>query len=244
MRRAGNSWFAVAALAAVVMLGGCSPGSSQDTGGDIGQTAQPADAGGQVAGQAAPASAPAREPTLGEKLKAMVSKPEYTVPEGTMLSARLIPTLSTKTHEVGDSFEATLTESLIADGHVVAPAGASVRGTVVEADKGGRVEGRARIAVQLTELSTAGGRTVEIATDSVGRAAPTTKKKDAEKIGIGAGIGAAIGAIAGGGKGAAIGAAAGGGAGSGAVLATRGAPAEIPSETVLTFRLQHAVTIS
>ena len=41
-----------------------------------------------------------------------------------------------------------------------------------------------------------------------------TKKKSAERIGIGAAAGAAVGAIAGHGKGAAIGAGAGGGAGA------------------------------
>ena len=47
-----------------------------------------------------------------------------------------------------------------------------------------------------------------------------------------------IGAIAGGGKGAAIGVGVGGGAGAGDVLLTRGQPAELPSETRMTFHLQ------
>jgi hypothetical protein len=166
------------------------------------------------------------------------------VPEGTTLKARLIPTLSTKTHSVGDTFEATLAEPLVVDGRTVAPAGSDLTGKVVEADKGGRVEGRARIAVQLTALNIPDGSRIEIRTDTVSQTARATKKKDATKIGIGSGVGAAIGAIAGGGKGAAIGAAAGGGAGTGAVLATRGDPAVLPSETVLSFRLRNTLTIS
>src|SRR6266511_178751 len=51
-------------------------------------------------------------------------------------------------------------------------------------------------------------------------------------------------AIAGGGKGAAIGAGAGGGAGTGLVLATRGDPAVVPSESKLTFRLQGPITVT
>ena len=60
----------------------------------------------------------------------------------------------------------------------------------------------------------------------------------------GAAGGAAIGAIAGGGKGAAIGAGAGGAAGAGTVLATRGKPAALPSETRITFRLAAPVTLT
>jgi hypothetical protein len=70
-----------------------------------------------------------------------------------------------------------------------------------------------------------------------------TKGDDAKKVGIGAGVGAIIGAIAGGGKGAAIGAGVGAGAGGGAVAATRGKPAEIASETRLTFRLLDPVEV-
>lgn len=160
-----------------------------------------------------------------------------TVESGTQLKVRTVATLSTQSHENGDAFEATLAAPLVIDGATVARQGAAVRGTVAEADKGGRVEGRAHLALRLTELETASGDWININTHSVVRQAPGSKKKDAAKIGIGSGVGAAIGAIAGGGKGAAIGAGAGAGAGTGAVLATRGKPAVIPSETVLTFQV-------
>jgi hypothetical protein len=100
------------------------------------------------------------------------------------------------------------------------------------------------MTVKLRSLQLADGRTVDLATNSYTKEAKGTKKKDAMKIGIGAGIGAAIGAIAGGGKGAAIGAGAGGGAGTGLVLATRGDPAVIPSESQLTFRLKGPITVT
>jgi hypothetical protein len=63
------------------------------------------------------------------------------------------------------------------------------------------------------------------------------------KIAGGAIIGAAIGAIAGGGKGAAIGAGIGGGAGAGDVLLTR-RPAELPTETLVTFKLKGSVQLT
>ncbi len=122
------------------------------------------------------------------------------------------------------------------------PKGTPVVGKITDSDPGGRVKGRATMTVELTGIRV-GSRVVPISTDSFVQEAPATKKKDAAKVGIGAGLGAAIGAIAGGGKGAAIGAAAGGGAGTATVLATRGDPAEIPSETVLTFKLVRPVSI-
>lgn len=109
---------------------------------------------------------------------------------------------------------------------------------VVESDDGGRVKGRARLALRVTGINGLDARTGVYAVQ-----ARATKKKDAARIGVGSGLGAAIGAIAGGGKGAAIGAAAGGGAGTGVVLATRGEPAIIPAESILTFKLTDPIRV-
>jgi hypothetical protein len=127
---------------------------------------------------------------------------------------------------------------------VIAKKGALVEGVVVNADPGGRVRGVASMSVALRSIQLADGRTVAIATSSYAKESRTTKEKDAVKIGIGAGIGAAIGAIAGGGKGAAIGAGVGGGAGTATVLATRGDPVVIPSESLLSFKLSKAITVT
>lgn len=136
-------------------------------------------------------------------------------------------------------------ERPIVDGNwVIAKEGALVEGVIVNSDPGGRVKGRASMTVKLRSLQLADGRTVDLSTSSYTKEAKSTKKKDALKVGIGAGIGAAIGAIAGGGKGAAIGAGAGGGAGTGVVLATRGDPAVIPSESQLNFRIQSPITVT
>jgi hypothetical protein len=62
-------------------------------------------------------------------------------------------------------------------------------------------------------------------------------KRTATHVGGGAAVGAIIGAIAGGGKGAAIGAGAGAATGAGIQVLTRGKKVEVPSETLLTFRL-------
>lgn len=169
---------------------------------------------------------------------------EYTLAAGTQVAVRTTSTLSTANHQAGHRFQATLTQPLEVDGYVVAARGAEVTGEVVEAGAGGRVKGAASIAVRLISIQDAGGEPIAISTESFAQNAPASRGKDAAKVGIGAGVGAAIGAIAGGGRGAAIGAAAGSAAGAGTVLATRGDPAVIPSESMLTFTLRAPVTVT
>jgi hypothetical protein len=168
----------------------------------------------------------------------------FTIRAGTSIMVSTANDLSTKTAKDGDLFTASLARPIVDGDWVIAKRGATVQGVVVNSDPGGRVKGRASMTVKLRSLQLADGRTVDLSTNSYTKEAKGTKKKDAMKIGIGAGIGAAIGAIAGGGKGAAIGAGAGGGAGTGLVLATRGDPAVIPSESQLTFRLKGPITVT
>jgi len=199
--------------------------------------ATPAATPDQVSTAATPAPAAEPAPTPRPPLV-------YTVPAGSRISVYTATTLSTKTSKAGDNFVASLAEPLVVDGHTVAKKGANVEGSVVSTDPGGRVKGVASMAVSLQRLTLADGRAVAISTNSYSQQARTTKKKDAKKIGIGAGAGAIIGAIAGGGKGAAIGAGVGGGAGTGVVLATRGEPATIPSESRLSFTLKSPVKMT
>ncbi len=168
---------------------------------------------------------------------------QVTLGDGTEIVVRTVSRISTKTNQPGQSFQATLEHPLVQDDWVIAKKGADVEGILTDCDPGGRVQGVAHLGVQLRRLTLADGRTLDIRTSVIRKQARTTKKKDAQKIGIGAGIGAAVGAIAGGGKGAGIGAAIGGGAGSGLVLASHGEPATIASETKLTFRLADPVQI-
>lgn len=168
---------------------------------------------------------------------------QVTIPAGTLLTVRLNETLSTEKNQPGDRFTATLDQPLIVDGLVLAERGARVEGRVLEIEQAGRVRGLASLKVHLVRLHTADGQAVTITTQPFSKTAEATKGEDATKIGIGAAVGAAVGAIAGGGRGAAIGAGVGGAAGTGTVLATRGKPAVLASETRLSFRLQEPVTL-
>jgi hypothetical protein len=192
----------------------------------------PANSAGAGAAPAAPSAAPPPPPRV------------FTIRPGATIAIYTAKELSTKTARDGDVFTASLANPIVDGDWVIAKRGALVQGVVVNSDPGGRVQGRASMTVKLRSLQLADGRTVDLSTSSYTKEAKSSKKKDAAKIGIGAGIGAAIGAIAGGGKGAAIGAGAGGGAGTGLVLATRGDPAVIPSESQLNFRLEAPITVT
>ena len=144
-----------------------------------------------------------------------------TVPAGTALPLELTTAVSTETASVEMPVTARLRRAVTVDGVTVLPAGATVNGEVIDVDRPGRVQGRARLGLRFTSV-TVDGRREEFRSNPVTFQGEQTKGEDATKIGAGAGIGAIVGGIVGGGDGAAKGAAIGGAAGTGAVLATRG----------------------
>jgi hypothetical protein len=127
----------------------------------------------------------------------------------------------------------------VISGITALPAGSTIRGTVTDVEKSGRVKGRASIAYRFSQV-TAFGETHQIQTARVIDEAGKGTKDDVKKGGIGAGIGAVVGGIAGGGSGAAIGAIAGG---AGTVLATKGDEIELPAGTVVEVLTQEALVV-
>ena len=100
----------------------------------------------------------------------------------------------------------------------------------------------AEVAIDFDRLRI-GDETHRIKTTRIAQEAPSTKKKDAEKVGIGAGAGAVIGAIAGGKKGAAVGGAIGAGAGGGVVAATRGDEVRMAEGRTVSTRLEEPIVV-
>lgn len=181
----------------------------------------------------APASAPAAP---------MPEYREVTVPAGTRLSIELRTALATDTSHVEDRVRGVLRQALAVDGAEVVPAGAPVVGSVLEADRAGKVKGRAHLALRFTSI-TIDDADVRLDSERIARDAEGTKRDDAAKIGIGAGAGAIVGAITGGKKGAAVGGAIGAGAGTGVVLATRGDEVRLDAGTVLTTTLREPLVV-
>jgi cytoskeletal protein RodZ len=167
-----------------------------------------------------------------------------TLEAGTPLTVRIDETLSTNTNYTGDTFRATLESPIIRDGYIIADRGSKVLGTIVNAQKAGRMSGVPELTLALKEINTTDHQQVQIETNTISRSGPSSTGENAAKMAGGAAIGAIIGAIAGGGKGAAIGAGVGGAAGTGAVFASHTKPAVIEAESQLTFRLSRPVTIT
>lgn len=200
--------------------------------------APPATAEAPAASSPAPAAAVPVEPSKPPEPK------KYTLAAGTPIAVRTISDVNTKTNQSGTSFEATLQNPLVVEGHTLAKSGATVMGVVANSDQGGRVKGKASLTLTLSRLHLANGQTIAIHTNSVVQEAKSGTKKNLVRTGVASGAGAAIGAIAGGGRGAAIGAGVGAGAGVATNLATRGPAADIPPETMLNFTLTNAVTVT
>jgi hypothetical protein len=169
---------------------------------------------------------------------------QVTVPAGTFVTVRVNQMLSSDRNQPGDAFFATLTEPVVANGVVIAEPGQTISGRVAEAQKAGRVEGVARLGVELTSLSVVDGQQIPIHSQLVSRRGDTSTGRDAGAIVGTTALGAAIGAAAGWGTGAAIGAGAGLAAGTIGVLLTRGHPSVIYPEQILTFRLEAPLAVS
>jgi hypothetical protein len=164
------------------------------------------------------------------------------IPDGTVLEARLNETLSTATNHAGDPFTASLAVPVDIGGREVLSRGMQLRGRVTTSRSSGRMEGRAVIGITLESVEY-NGHSVPLKTSLDTKTSEAHKKRNIEFVGGGAGLGAVIGAIAGGGKGAAIGAAAGAGAGTAGAAATGKEQVTIPAETVFTFRLKSPVEL-
>jgi hypothetical protein len=178
-----------------------------------------------------------------EATAAPVPQPhQVTLNAGLVLPVRLVDGLSSERNLPGDTFVATLDKEVVAQGFVIAERGARVEGRVVAVDRA-KVQAAAALALELTALHTSDGQTVPIRTEGFFKHASAGQVNNTTKIAGGAILGAAIGAVAGGGKGAAIGAGIGGGAGVGDVLLTR-RPAELASESLVTFTLKSPVPLT
>jgi hypothetical protein len=161
-----------------------------------------------------------------------------TVPAGTALVVRMTDSLDSNRNRPGTLFTARLETNVQVGDVIVAPRGTPVHGRLVEARSAGRT-GRSELRLELTDIII-NGTAFPLLTGEYGVQGSHAMGGAAGRTMRGAGLGAVIGAIAGNaGRGAAIGATAGGAAS----LLTRGEQINIPSETLLQFRLQQPASL-
>lgn len=168
--------------------------------------------------------------------------PKVELPAGTAIAIRLESTLTTKSSQVGDRFQAVVAEPVLLDGETVVPAGAEVTGRVVSVEQPGKASGRGHLQLGFDQLSF-GGRSYDLETKSQVYRSASGTKKDVAIIGGGVVGGAVVGGILDGGSGAAKGAVIGGAAGTGASLMTRGPQLEMKAGSVLTFKTDRIVYV-
>lgn len=163
--------------------------------------------------------------------------PEIVVPAGTVLSVYLTSFLNSHSTQVGDHFYADVAYPIWLQQRLVIPKGSTVRGSVTEVVRPGRVKGKGRLAVRIEDILLPNGVKRDLnasfrgihgpGEEKIDRKSETveasgSKGNDAGQIVGTSSQGAIIGAIAGGGSGAGIGAGAGAAVGLATVLFTRG----------------------
>ncbi|HEY7097112.1 MAG TPA: BON domain-containing protein [Terriglobales bacterium] len=164
------------------------------------------------------------------------------IPPGTVLSVRLLETVGSELNQKGDTFTASLASPVMIGDKVVIPAEAGIHGRVVDAESSGHFTGKPSVVIELDEVAY-NGKSYPLSTSQFSKEGTSRNMRTAETIGGAAGVGAILGAIVGGGRGAAIGAAIGAGVGSGVQAKSKANDVEIPSETVLSFRLKSPIEV-
>ena len=211
-------WLAVGMLLILAGCSGSTPSSSNST-----DTSKPEEK------KAAEKAAPAQKPIVIEA--------------GTILTVTLDQSVSSKTNNEGDSFDASLAAPVAVGEKVVLPNGTKATGKVTLAHSAGRFKGNAALGLTLDSI-TLNGKTYPVQATSVEEAGKGRGKRTAVGAGGGAAVGAIVGAIAGGGKGAAIGAAAGAGAGTAGAAFTGKRDITLSAETKLDFKLAEPLSIT
>ena len=213
------------------------------------ETAPPPPAQSPAAGGAAP---PEAQLQLEQATEPETLAPEVepvAIPAGARIVGVLEHSISTRSHEAGDRFEARVVEEVLAaDGMVLVPEGARLVGRVVEAEAS-RDSDRDAVLVLAFESLVMNGQTfpmnstvveVEMAAD-----AGDSGTRSAAKVATGAAAGAVIGQILGRDTRSTVrGAAAGAVAGAGVAVTTRDGHAQIQEGARLVVQVDQPVILA
>lgn len=181
------------------------------------------------------------------------------VPAGVTMNATLTTPLSTEFSTTGQSVSMLLGNDFYYSGKLIAPAGSTIYGTVIESSRAKRTGINGRLCIRFTQLYTPYGTQIPISAviktdDSSGVLVGGTKfdvtKEYAKDVAAGSAAGAlsglVFGALAGGdvGRGTALGTAVGAGSGLVKSVWDKGNEVEIPVNANIDIVLTQPVTVS
>lgn len=181
------------------------------------------------------------------------------VPAGTSMPAMLTTPLSSATSTAGQAVTMYLNSDFYYDNKLIAPAGSTVSGTVIEASKAKRGSMNGKLCIRFTQIFTPYGTQIPISAmiktdDNSGVLIGGTKldvtKEYAKDLAAGSAAGAlsglVFGALAGGdvGRGTALGTAVGAGGGLVKSVWDKGNDVEIPANSCIDLMLTQPITVS
>ncbi len=198
----------------------------------------------------APAPQQPREQPRQEQPRAPTPRTvTLSVPTGTTFAVRMNQELSTERTQVGDSFTARLENPIVdANGTVIVPAGATVRGRVTAVAASGRVGQTAAIKLAFEAISFGGESyplQASVQSAEVEQSNRTSTAESAGKVAVSAAAGAILGQVLGKDtestlKGAAIGAA----AGTAIAMGTSDVDAVLPRDAEAVIRTDQPITVT
>jgi hypothetical protein len=154
----------------------------------------------------------------------------------------MVDSIDSSKQKTGFRFTATLETDVRAEDMVAAPRGSTVYGQLTQASSSGKFKGSSQLTLELTDI-VIGGTPYPLLTSTYEVKGKGEGGNTAKKVIGGAGLGALIGGIAGGGAGAAIGVLAGAAGGTAIAASKKGEQLQIPSESLLEFRLQQSASL-
>ena len=167
----------------------------------------------------------------------IVRPADVSIPAGTSLSIRINQHISVKSSHAGERFDGEVVEPVAeTNGRVIVPRGTPVGGIIDASHRRGHFKGSSVLELRLTSMTLNGTR-YPLDTRDLTRTKKGKGKRSAAFIGGGSGLGMLIGGVATGGVGLVVGGLAGAGAGTAVAGLTGNRDLEIPSESIVRFRL-------
>lgn len=157
-----------------------------------------------------------------------------TVASGARLMLRMSEAIDTKRHSAGHRFRAQLESALTVDGITVAPRGTLVYGQITQTSTGGRVAGKAEMAIEFTDIMI-NDQAFEMATTGLKAETGNEAGRTAGRTARAAALGGLYGGSSSAKKGAKV--------GLGASILTSGSSINIPAGTLVETNLRTPLTV-